>query len=161
MEREVKLGERTATLIVSKRLPVQLPEIGSVLGSAFGEVYGYLGMRGVPTEGPPFVIYHSMPVPGEPLDMEICAPVGRRVDPPAGWSVQELPAGSFVTLMHVGPYDTVGVAYDTITAWIAAHDLVVAGPPREVYLSPPETPPDQVRTIVEFPVAPVAVPAGG
>jgi len=84
--------------------------------------------------------------------MEICAPVARTTDPPAGWQMQELPASTFVTLLHVGPYDTIGAAYDSLTAWIGAHDLAIAGPPREVYLSEPETPPEQIRTILEFPV---------
>ena len=57
MAHEVKVAERTATLVLSKRLPVHLPEIGAALGAAFGEVYEYLGVRGVAPEGPPFVIY--------------------------------------------------------------------------------------------------------
>ena len=159
MGHEVKLGQREAALVVSKRLPVRLSEIGGVIGTAFGEVYGHLGARGVGAEGPPFVIYHGMPAGDDPFDVEICAPVSRAIDPPAGWAVQELPAGSFVTLVHVGPYDTLRVAYDTITAWIGAHGLAVAGPPREVYLSEPETPPEAIRTIVEFPVVEAAAPA--
>ena len=162
MAHEVKVAERTATLVLSKRLPVHLPEIGAALGAAFGEVYGYLGVRGAAPEGPPFAIYHSMPVPGEPLDMEICAPVPRVTDAPPGWASHTLPGGAFATLIHVGPYDSVGISYEAISAWIAAHDLIVARPPREVYLSPADTPPDQIRTIIEFPVAKleVAAPAG-
>ena len=94
----------------------------------------------------------------EPFDIEVCAPVAHAVDPPSGWQAQELPVGSFVTLLHVGPYDTVAGAYATLTGWIGTHDLAVAGPPREVYLSPPDTPPSQIRTIIEFPVATVAAP---
>ena len=159
MEREVKIGRREAALVVSKRLPVRLTDIGGVLGAAFGEVYGHLGMRGVESQGPPFVIYHGTPLSDDPFDVEICAPVARAIDPPAGWQVRELPAGTFVTLLHVGPYDTTGAAYDTLAAWIGAHGLAVAGPPREVYLSEPATPPDQVKTIVELPVSGVAAPA--
>jgi effector-binding domain-containing protein len=158
MGHEVKIGQRDATLVVSKRLPVRLSEIGGVLGQAFGEVYGHLQAGGVESGGPPFVIYHGMPAADEPFDVEICAPVLRAVDPPVGWLLQELPAGTFVTLLHVGPYDTVGAAYDTLTEWIGGHDLAVAGPPREVYLSEPDTPPDETRTIVEFPVSEVGAP---
>jgi effector-binding domain-containing protein len=159
MEREVKIGRREATQVVSKRLPVRLSEIGGVISRAFGEVYGHLGARGIASDGPPFVIYHGLPVADDPFDMEICAPVARAVDPPVGWQIQELPAGTFATLLHVGPYATVEAAYHTLTAWIGAHDLAIAGPPREVYLSEPETPPEQIRTIVEFPVVEVAAAA--
>jgi len=158
MEREVKVGRREATLVMSKRLPVGLSEIGGVIGTAFGEVYGYLGARGGEAQGPPFIIYHGMPQADEPFDVEICAPVARAMDAPAGWQVQELPAGTFATLLHVGPYDTVAAAYGTLTTWLSAHDIVVTGPPREVYLSPGDTPPEQVKTIVELPVADATAP---
>mgnify|MGYP001582646716 CR=1 FL=1 len=156
---EVKVGRREAALVVAKRLPVRLSEIGGVIGGAFGEVYGYLGARGAESQGPPFIVYHGAPVGDDPFDIEICAPVARAVDPPVGWQMQELPAGTFVTLLHIGPYDTIGSAYETLGAWIPGHDYAVAGPPREVYLSEPETPPEQIRTIIEFPVVEAGAPA--
>ncbi|MBP1705767.1 MAG: transcription activator effector binding [Chloroflexi bacterium] len=159
MEREVKVGPRDAITVVSKRVPVRLSEIGPVMGAAFGEVYGFLGARGIAPFGPPFVIYHGMPSGDDPFDIEICAPVGGAAGAPSGWQVQVLPAGTFATLLHVGPYDTIGVAYATLTEWIGAQGMSFAGPPREVYLSPPETPPDQIRTIIEFPVSEAAARA--
>jgi len=158
VEHEVTLREREAAPVVSKRFPVRLSEIGGAMGTAFGEVYGHLGAVQATGDGPPFVIYHGVPTGDDPFDIEVCAPVAQAIDPPPGWQMQELPAGTFATMVHVGPYDTVASAYDDLVAWIGAHDLSVAGPPREVYLSPAETPPDQIRTIVEFPVAGVAAP---
>jgi effector-binding domain-containing protein len=158
MEHEVKVGWREATLVVARRLPVRLAEVGGVIGGSFGEVYGHLGSHGGEPVGPPFVIYHGSPRTDDPFDMEICAPVARPVAAPAGWELRELPAGTFATLLNVGPYDSVGAAYDTLLAWLGAHELTVAGPPREVYLSEPDTPPEQIRTIVEFPVAEAAAP---
>jgi effector-binding domain-containing protein len=158
MEREVTVGRRDATLVVSRRLQVRLSEIGDVLGSSFGEVYGYLGTHGVEPQGPPFVIYHSAPVGDDPFDVEVCAPVVRAPDAPAGWRIQELPGGCFATLLHVGPYSTVKDGYDTMMAWLVGHDASVIGPPREVYLSEGDTPPDKVQTIIEFPVAEAALP---
>lgn len=162
MEHEIRVGRREATLVVSRRRPVRLAEVGGVIGAAFGEVYGYLGSHGGTPVGPPFVIYHGSPATDDPFDMEVCAPVARPIDPPAGWAMQELPAGTFATLLHVGPYDTVGDAYETLFAWLGSHRMEAAGPPREVYLSEPGTPPDRIRTIVELPVAEaaMAVPAG-
>ena len=158
MERGVMLREREAALVISKRFPVRLSAIGDALGAAFGEVYGHLGAMQLEGDGPPFVIYHEVPVADDPFDIEVCAPVARAVVPPAGWQAQQLPAGTFATLLHVGPYDTVAGTYDAVVAWIGDHDLAVAGPPREVYLSPPDTPPEQIRTIIEFPAARVAAP---
>jgi effector-binding domain-containing protein len=156
MEREVKVGPRGTEIVVSKRMPVRLSEIGPAMGAAFGEVYGFLGARGVDPHGPPFVIYHGAPSGDDPFDIEICAPVVRETEAPAGWQTQVLPAGLFATLLHVGPYDTIGAAYEAVAAWVDAHGMAFAGPPREVYLSEPSTPPDQVRTIVEWPVTKMA-----
>ncbi len=159
MGSEIKVADRGALLVVSKRLPVTLSEIGGILGAAFGEVYGHIQARGATPAGPPFVIYHGVPVADLPFDVEICAPVTRAIDPPAGWRLQELPAGRFATLVHVGPYDTLGATYDALGQWIGTHDLAVAGPPREVNLSEAGTPPEQTRTVVEFPVVAAAAPA--
>jgi effector-binding domain-containing protein len=161
MGSEVTVRHRDAAIVVSKRVAVTLPEIGPVLGIAFGEVYGHLGAGETGAAGPPFVIYEGMPGTDAPFDIEICAPVTRATEPPAGWRVRVLPAGLFASLTHVGPYDTVAAAYDELSAWIPAHDLAVAGPPREVYLSDPATPPDRIRTVIEWPVTPATVGAAG
>jgi effector-binding domain-containing protein len=152
MGHEVKVQHRETALVMAKRLPVRLADIGPVLSAAFGEVYGHLGVHGGDPDGPPFVIYHGMPVGNEPFDIEICAPVQHAIEPPFGWDLTELPGGTFATLLHVGPYDSVRVSYDTLLAWLESHGLAVAGPPREVYMSEPETPPEQIRTVIEFPV---------
>lgn len=161
MGREVKVGWREATLVVAKRMPVTVPEIGGVLSGAFREVYAHLGAHRAVPDGPPFVIYHEMPRPGEPFEIEICAPVRMPLQPPAGWALTELPAGEFATLLHVGPYDTIGASYTEIMGWPGEHGFAVAGPPREVYLSEPSTPPEKIRTILELPVVRVAVPVAG
>jgi effector-binding domain-containing protein len=158
MGHEVKVQHREPALVVTRRVPVTLRDIGAVIGAAFGEVYPALAAHDVEPDGPPFVIYHGMPEGDTPFDIEICAPVQHAIEPPAGWGLTELPAGTFAALVHVGPYDTVGVAYDAITAWIGANGFAVSGAPREVYLSDAETPPDQIRTIVEFPVIEVSMP---
>jgi effector-binding domain-containing protein len=158
MDHEVKVQHREPALVLAKRLPITLADIGWTLGAAFGEAYGHIQARGEATDGPPFVIYHGLPAGDEPFDIEICAPVKRAIDPPSGWQLTELPGGTFASLLHVGPYDTVRQGYDTLLAWLGGHDLAVAGPPREVYLSDPSTPPNQIRTVIEFPSAEITAP---
>jgi effector-binding domain-containing protein len=160
MEHVVHLADRPALRVVSKRVSVGIESIGPTLAQAFGEVYAMIGAADVGTAGPPFVIYHSMPEPGQPLDMEICAPVDGTLEPRDPWRLVDLPAGMFASRKHVGPYDTVGETYDALTAWIPEHGYTVAGPPREVYLSEPSTPPELTETIIEFPVAKVPMPVG-
>ena len=156
MSLEVTVRERGETAILARRTDVRLSEIGERIGSSFAEAYTAIGPA---AGGPPFVIYEGMPHEDDPFGIEICAPLAGAVTPPPGWVVRMLPAGLFASTLHVGPYNTVGMTYQAMGAWIEEHGLAVAGPPREVYLSPPTVPPDQVRTIVEFPVTRIAVPA--
>lgn len=163
MDTEVKLRQRAAAIALTHRRKVRLTEIGRVIQTSFGEVYGYLGAHRVTPHDPPFLIYHGAPGPGrEPFEIEICAPISRPIDPPMGWRLTELPAGTFASTVHVGPYDTLGQTYDRLDAWLRAQGYAKAGPPREVYLSEPSTPPELTRTVVEYPVdvvkAPAAVP---
>jgi effector-binding domain-containing protein len=152
MQTDFKVRDRGPATVISQRATVRLATIGSVIGGAFGEVYGHLGPTGADA-GEPFVIYHGAPAAGDaPFEIEICAPISNRVEPPPGWSIAELPAGTFASVVHVGSYDTLGTAYDDLEGWIGRQGLAVAGPPREAYLSEPGTPVADIRTVVEFPV---------
>lgn len=164
MDTEVKIRERGVAVVLAKRRSVRLSEIGTVIGPALGEVYGYLGSHEVPTTEAPFIIYHGSPGPNDaPFEIEICAPVGRPIDPPTGWQLTELPGGMFASTVHVGPYATISGTYELLGVWIPAHGYAPSGPPREVYLSEPSTPPAETRTVVEFPVVEVkaTAPAAG
>ncbi|HEX7951159.1 MAG TPA: GyrI-like domain-containing protein [Candidatus Limnocylindrales bacterium] len=163
MQTEVKLRERGRATVLARRADVRVREIPALLGSSFGQVYGYLGGLGIRPSEPPFVIYHGMPGPfGLPFEIEVCAPIPGPVDPPEGWRLLDLPAGILASIVHIGPYETLGAAYDELEAWIAEHGYAVHGAPREVYLSEPDTPPAEIRTVVELPVTKtrVAEPAG-
>jgi AraC family transcriptional regulator len=155
MQSDVKIRERDRDIVLTKRVEVRVSEIGPVIASSFAEVYAYLAKHGVRPTEPPFVIYLGIPgLTDVPFGIEICAPIGQAIDPPEGWTLLELAAGTFASIVHVGPYDSIGAAYDEIEAWIGEHELVIAGPPREVYLSDAETPRAEIRTVVEFPVEP-------
>lgn len=160
MEHEIHVVDRPALRVVAKRVPTAIETIGTTLEQAFGEIYPAISAAGIEASGPPFVIYHSLPLYGVALDIEICAPVDGPFTPPTPWQMTELPAGTFASCLHIGPYDTVEATYSAMTSWIPIHGLEISGPPREVYMSEPSTPPEETRTIVEFPVARVPVGVG-
>jgi len=64
----------------------------------------------------------------------------------------ELPGGKWAAVMHIGPYDQVGPAYDALSNWIKAHGYEPAGAVYETYFSPPDTPPQETRTLIMFPL---------
>lgn len=154
MQTDFKVRERGCTTVLAKALDVRLADIGTTIGASFAQVYGHLGALGADSTEPPFIIYDGLPNPGdEPFPIQICAPVREPVAPPAGWTLVDLPAGRFASVLHIGPYEHLGTAYDELEAWIARQALAIVGPPREIYLSDPTTAPVDIRTVIEFPVA--------
>ena len=153
MTAEPSLLKRDQLLTLTKHVQVEMLTIGAQISRAYAEAYPYLESQHVAPAGPPFVIYPEQPTAQGPFAVDICAPVRGKVEAPRGWSVEELPAGDFASLVHVGPYDSLGEAYAALRRWIDEKHLVVVGAPREVYLSPPDTAPEEIRTVVEFPVS--------
>lgn len=71
----------------------------------------------------------------------------------AGLSIGTSPEGRSMTATHIGPYDTVGSTYNAMIAAMEAKGLVPAKDMWEIYFSPPETPPAEIRTDVVWPIA--------
>ena len=73
--------------------------------------------------------------------------------------LEQVSEGRVAQILHVGPYATEPATVVTLHAFIAAQDLVPAGPHHEIYLSDPRrTAPEKARTILRQPVAPAAMP---
>jgi effector-binding domain-containing protein len=72
----------------------------------------------------------------EDADLEVCMPV-RKGKAKDGISIRELPGGRSVSLLHKGPYDQLGRAYDNILAFVKEKGYEIVMPTREVYLKHP------------------------
>jgi effector-binding domain-containing protein len=64
-----------------------------------------------------------------------------------------LPGGPAIGTEHIGPYDTLGLAYAALSAWLSEHGATAASPPWEVYFSEPTGDPATWRTGVLQPYA--------
>lgn len=71
----------------------------------------------------------------------------------AGLEVGETPGGRVMKGTHMGPYETANDTYQAMLAEMKSQGLTAAHDMWEMYFSPPETPPDQIRTDVIWPVA--------
>jgi effector-binding domain-containing protein len=71
---------------------------------AFPELFAWLADHGVTPAGPPFIRYRQLDSSGEPLEIEVGAPVDGTADGDERVRAGALPAGRYLTLMHVGPY---------------------------------------------------------
>ena len=157
---EVRVKEVPASTVIAKRLEVAADGIGAAIQGTLTEVYAWVARSELEPAGEPFVIYHQRPSAGRGWHIQVCAPVSGPMRAPTGYVIEEIPATTVATTTHVGPYDKLAAAYAEIEGFIRTHELDVAGPPRETYLSEPDTPPSQTVTRIEFPVSrvPMIVP---
>ncbi len=135
------------TLSVRTRTPVQnLPE---VLGPAWGAIMRFLGELGEQPAGPPYVAYYNMDM--QNLDIEIGFPAATSLAGGGNVQASEIPAGSYATCLHKGPYPEVGQAYEALGQWTHDNGREATGIAYETYLNDPgNTPPEELLTQVAW-----------
>jgi effector-binding domain-containing protein len=112
---------RTEQPYVAIKARVTMSELPA-LGARLGEVFGWLGARGLAPAGAPFFKYNVVDMARE-LDMEAGVPVAAAVEVDCHMVSGVLPAGRYATLTHVGhPSELVGVT-ETLQDWAAAQGL--------------------------------------
>jgi AraC family transcriptional regulator len=125
----------------------QIPE-------GYGRLYAWTAAHGLQPVGMPSAVYLTMPdVPEGDAVWELWAPVSGNAPEAsadkAGIAVRHVPAHDAVTIMHVGPYDSIAPTYEKAMQWMVLHGYEMAGPPMERYYSDPEkVPPEEYRTEV-------------
>ena len=88
-------------------LGIHAPSIADIrqfADSSFPELFGWLAEHGVTPAAPPFIRYYEVDRAGEPLDVEVGVPVDGAPEGDARVRADALPAGSYLTFVHVGPY---------------------------------------------------------
>jgi effector-binding domain-containing protein len=157
MTYEISVEQRPAQPVLARRVHANVQDLKRVFGETYGALMQYLGALGEPPMGMPYAAYYNMDM--QNLEVEIGFPVARAVPGRGDLQPGVLPAGDWAQVLHVGPYDQVGPAYDALAAWVAEHGREPSGVAYEMYLDGPETPPAQLRTWIMFPLkaAPEAV----
>lgn len=145
---EIKDQPERPTLSVRTHAAVQ--DLPQLFGQIYGALMQYMSEMGAQPAGEPFAAYYNMDM--QNLDVEIGFPVSRPL--PARGEIQSgaLPAGKFALTIHIGPYDTVGAAYEALTQYVKESGYEPTGVAYEFYFSGPETPPEEIRTQIAFPV---------
>ncbi|MGD9710589.1 MAG: GyrI-like domain-containing protein [Thermomicrobiales bacterium] len=145
---EIARRPELQAMIIRTRAAVQ--DLPRIFGEAFAELGAYLGEAGVAPTGRPFAAYHNMDM--EDLDLEIGFPVAASLPGRGRIQSGSVPGGQWITAVHIGPYDQMTRVYDRLLQEIQAKGLVPTGVAYEFYDSPPDTPPEQTRTEVGFPL---------
>jgi effector-binding domain-containing protein len=125
--REPRIEERAEQPYLAIRSEVT-EGVPAVVDRAFPALFAWLREHGVQPSGPPFIRFLELDGTGEPLELEVAAPVSG--DARGGGPVRAgvLPAGRYVTLLHVGPYRStaapdLGDARAALVGWIAEHGV--------------------------------------
>jgi effector-binding domain-containing protein len=152
------LAQQPVVSIRERRVQQAIPEF---LGGAFDELFGTLGLLAAAPAGPPSVIYHEFGPDG--IDAEVCVPVDRGVKATGRMGYRVLPSMTVAWTLHLGRYEDLGAAYAAVTDWIKGRGFEATGPVQERYLNGPgeHVSPEDYRTEVEIPVAPVAAAVPG
>jgi DNA-binding transcriptional MerR regulator len=101
----------------------------------FDEVYGYVHRQGVRHVGCGIAIYHNPEDATQDIEVEAVAPIGEPLKASPRVQVYELPAvPQMASVVHHGPFATIGQAYQAVVSWIEANGYRITGPCRELYL---------------------------
>jgi effector-binding domain-containing protein len=122
---EVKQVESQPIAVV--RLRASVPQLTTVVPQACGVVWDYLKASKIKA-GRNLAVY---------LDEQINLEVGAEVFGPINGDGQivcsSTPAGSVLTTAHIGPYDQLPHAHETIRDWASQQHHALAGPNWEIY----------------------------
>lgn len=135
---------------LSVRTHARAQDLPSLFGRVYGGIMQYLQELGEQPAGMPFAAYHNMNM--ENLDIEVGMPVARKLDGRAEIQASEFPGGKLASVVHLGPYDQLESAYGALAQWVSDHGYESTGVAYELYYSEPETPPDQTKTEIMFPL---------
>jgi effector-binding domain-containing protein len=136
-------------LTVNKRL--SLADMGTGMGEAFAAIMAHAQSGGAQFAGPPFCYYPGEM--GDEYDVVVCMPVVPGATSGEGVGLETIPGGTVASVMHRGPYSTIGETYGALQGWMAANGKTPVGPPREVYLNDPATvPAAELLTEIDWPV---------
>jgi effector-binding domain-containing protein len=130
----VELPPKRAAVV---RFSGRTDELPVLMGHAFAATSEAIAAAGARFAGHPFARYFSF---GEPIEAVAGFPFEGGEPEAEGVEIVTLPSGLAAMIRHVGPYETIGEAWDRGTAWIRNHGYATSGPGWECYLTGPEDP---------------------
>jgi effector-binding domain-containing protein len=103
--------------------------VPQAVDAAFPQLFAWLSEHGVAPTGPPFIRFLLVDDAGEPLELEVAAPVDGAVATSDPLRADVLPAGRYATVRHVGPYRSatepdLAAARARLQAWADERGLV-------------------------------------
>ena len=122
MSEEPHIEHRAPQPYVAIPFRVSMQQLAGAVDQGFPELFGWLASHALTPAGPPFIRYLEVSMDAE-LSIEVAVPVS--TGPPAEGNIRAgvLPAGRYVTLLHVGPYDGLVEANATLQRWAQERNI--------------------------------------
>lgn len=147
---QVRTMEMPPESVVSMRTHTTLADLPKAMHATLETIARNIGNVGVP-----FAIYYNEPFRPNDIDVEmgVSLPPDVLLTKTDGLTHRQLPGGTIAYTLHVGPYQSITSAYETLFAWLRQNGHTPSGPPREVYLIGPGDTlrPEDYRTEIEIP----------
>lgn len=139
---------------LSVRTRTSVTELPSLFETIYSRIAAYLADLGEEFDGAPFAAYYNLDM--DDLDVEIGFPVRHSIRSKEEIASGMISGGKAATLLYTGPYTDMEPAYEALLKWMAEQGLTGNGVVYEYYLDDPaETPRDQLRTRIVFPLTTV------
>jgi effector-binding domain-containing protein len=116
-----QIVERAEQPYVAIRSTVTMQTINEI-ADRIPELFGWLAARGVAPTGAPFLKYNVIDMRRR-LEIEAGIPVPADVEGDGDVLSRVLPAGRYVTVTHVGPFDKLLDVTTALLTWAETHDL--------------------------------------
>jgi DNA-binding transcriptional MerR regulator len=142
--------------VASRRRVIEsMDQLTTVLPYMFGEVYQYLGERGIQPAGPAMEVwYNTHEFTGRDMDVETCVPIAVEIPGSGTITVHTLDAvPAMATTIYQGPYSGLGEAYEALAHWVQTNSHKIVGYDRSiVHAHHRDGDPNDNRVEVQFPV---------
>lgn len=104
------------------------------IGPLFGKLFRACGFNSIC--GPAFALYYDECVRENDANYEACVPIKNKINK-EGIDIKGLKGGHAFTVIHKGPYESLGGTYKKILDYMKEKNIKPTSPSREVYLKGP------------------------
>ena len=156
---EPTIVERAAEPYVAIKVHVAMDKLGAVVPPLNGEVFRWLAAHGITPAGAPFWKYNVIDMQ-RGFEIEAGVTVAQAIQGDERVIAGVLPAGRYVTRLHLGHPSSLMSATAALLEWAAAHALVWDVSPSpggqrwgarlEIYLTDPQVEPDMRKWQTEL-----------
>lgn len=128
-----------------------MEEMSMVMGQLYGKIMVQVELQKLQMKGAPFTYYYNTESNNEPFRFYAGIPVNLHVKKKGAVEPMNFATKEVLAVMHIGPYDELGLTYQYIMNYIAENNIEVTGEVIEYYLNDPmDVAPEELQTKITY-----------